>query len=192
MSNNRYSFATELTGFINVYEDSGKYNNRCFSFTVPADVLPKMEADREELLKWAKSKVSGRVNTNLPKWDDEGLVKFSYGGETGRKEPVFVDTEGNPIERSVLRGVRKGTKVNIIVQQTPYTKPSLGTTLKVLGIQIVELASSNGAVDSGDLSVEDVAAMFGKVDGFKQSSPAVREADTTETSDAPKSNDYDF
>jgi len=190
MSNNRYSFATELTGFINVFEDSGKFNNRCFSFIVPTEILPQMEADRDELLKWAATKVSGRVNTNLPKWDDTGLVKISYGGETGRKEPVFVDTEGNPIERSVLRSIRKGTKVNIIVQQTPCTKPSMGTTLKVLGVQIVELASGNGAVDSGDLSVSDVAAMFGKVEGFKQSAPAVREA--TPEGEAPKSDSYDF
>ena len=188
-SKNRYTFATELTGFINVAEPAGKFNNCCFSFVVPSDVLSQMEADREELLAWAKTKVQGRVNTNLPKWDDEGLVKVSFDGDTGRKRPVFVDTQGDAIELSVLKDVRKGTKVRLIVQQTPYTKPSMGTTLKVLGVQIVELASGSGAVDSGDLSVEDVAGMFGAVEGFKQSAPAVRDArPATEES----SSEYEF
>ena len=187
-SKNRYTFATELTGFINLAEPSGKYNNCCFAFTVPEDVVEQMEADREELLAWAKTKVTGRVNTNLPKWDDEGLVKFSFDGDTGRKRPIFVDTQGDAVELSVLKDVRKGTKVRLIVQQTPYTKPSLGTTLKVLGVQIVELASGSGAVDSGDLSVEDVAGMFGTVSGFKASSPTVRDERPAESTD----DSYDF
>ena len=188
MSNNRYIFNAELEGFINVYEPAGKFNNMCFSFRLPADVMKQAEEDREELLKWAQTKITGRVSTNLPKWDDEGLVKISYGGDTGRPEPVWVDTEGAPIERSVLKDVRKGTKVRIIVQQKPYTKPAMGTTLKVMGIQIIELATGSGAVDSGDMSVDDVAALFGKVEGFKASEPAVRRApESTEESDS-----YDF
>ena len=184
MSQNRYTFATQLEGFINVYEDAGKFNNRSFSFKVPEEIIPQMEEDREELLKWARSKVTGRVNENMCKWDENGLVKISYGGETGRTEPIFVDTEGNPLDRSVLRDVRGGTKVRIICQQVPYTKPSLGTTLKVLGVQVVELATGNGAVDRGNLSVEEVAGLFGKVEGFKQGEPVVQQA-------APASN-YNF
>ena len=188
-SKNRYTFATTLEGFVNVFEDSGKYNNRCFAFKVPSDVLPQMEKDRDELLAWAKTKVTGRVTTNLPKWDEEGLVKFSYGGETGRKEPIFVDTEGQAIDRGILKDLRKGTKVRLIVQQSPYTKPAMGTTLKVLGVQIVELVTGNGAVDSGDLSVEDVASLFGTTDGFKADAPAVRPAE--ETTSTP-TDEYDF
>ena len=190
MSRNRYKFATELEGFINVFEDSGKFNNRCFSFKLPASVVEQAEADREELLEWAASKAPNprRVEKALPKWDDEGLVKYSYGGETKRPEPVFVDTEGKPIERSVLQGVRRGTKVNIIVQQSPYVFGSkVGTKFKVLGVQIVELAAGGGAVDSGDLSVEDVAALFGESEGFKQSDPAVRDARPAESTA-----EYDF
>lgn len=189
MSKNRYTFATTLEGFVNVFEDSGKYNNRCFSFKVPADLLPQLEQDREELLAWAKTKVTGRVSTNVAKWDEEGLVKFSYGGETGRKEPIFVDTEGSAIDRATLRDVRKGTKVKLIVQQSPYTKPAMGTTLKVLGVQIIELATGNGAVDSGDLSVDDVAALFGSTEGYKANSPAVRDERPAEASTG---DDYDF
>lgn len=180
---NRYTFETELEGFINVGEPSGKFNNCCFAFRLPGAVLEKAEADREELLAWAKTKVSGRVNTNLPKWDDEGLVKISYGGDTGRPAPVFIDSEGSVLEDAVRTSIRKGTKVRLIVDQKPYTKPSLGTTIKVLGVQVLELAS--GAVtDSGDLSDDDVIALFAKSAGFKQSTPAPRAAATESVEDA--------
>lgn len=173
---NRYTFETQLEGFINVGQPAGKFNNCCFSFRLPGEVLEKAEADREELLAWAKSKVTGRVNTNLPKWDDEGLVKISYGGDTGREPPVFIDAEGSVLEDAVRASIRKGTKVRLIVDQKPYTKPSLGTTLKVLGVQVLELVS--GAVaDSGDLSEDDVIALFQKSAGFKQAAPAPRRAE---------------
>ena len=190
MSNrNRYTFATELEGFINLGEPSGKFNNCAFSFTVPADVLEQMESDREELLAWAKTK-AGRVSTNLPKWDDAGLIKYSFDGDTGRKRPHFVDTNGDPVDISVLKDARRGTKIRIVCQQTPYTKPAMGTTIKVLGVQIVELVSGNGAVDSGDLSVDDVAAMFGKVEGYKASAPVVRDERPSEEPAA--GNAWDF
>ena len=189
---NRYTFNTELEGFVSIFEDGGKFNNRAFSFTMPEEVVAQAEADREELLEWAASKTNNpkRVEKALPKWDDAGLVKYSYGQGDGTKkpvpEPVFVDTEGKPVEKEVLKAARKGTKVRIIVQQSPYVfGQKVGTKFKVLGIQIVELATGNGAVDSGDLSVEDVAAIFGSVDGFKQSEPQVRPAATEE-------NSYDF
>ena len=183
---NRYTFETELEGFINVGEPAGKFNNCCFAFRLPQAVLEQAEHDREELLVWAKSKVTGRVNTNLPKWDDEGLVKISYGGDTGRPAPVFIDSEGSVLEDAVRKSIRKGTKVRLIVDQKPYTKPSLGTTLKVLGVQVLELAS--GAVtDSGDLSDDDVIALFAKSAGFKQSTPAPRKAEAESTEDS-----YDF
>lgn len=184
---NRYTFETELEGFINVGAPAGKYNNCTFSFRLPAEVLERAETDREELLTWAKTKVSGRVNTNLPKWDDEGLVKISYGGETGREAPVFIDAEGSVLDDAVRASIRKGTKVRLIVDQKPYTKPSLGTTLKVLGVQVLELVS--GAVaDSGDLSEDDVIALFQKSAGFKQSAPSPRKAEAESIDE----DSYDF
>ena len=178
---NRYKFSTLLDGFVSVGEDSGKFNNRTFAYTIPSDVLEKAETDREELLKWAKSKSTGRVQEAMTPWDESGVCKYTYGaGDGSRKpkpEPVFVDTNGDPIEKSVLMTVRKGTKVNIIVDQKPYAMgPNVGTSMRVIGVQIVELVSGNGAVDSGDISAEDVAEMFGKVEGFKADSPAVRDA----------------
>ena len=190
---NRYTFSTTLSGFVNVYEDSGKFNNRTFAYTIPADTLEKIEGDRVELLKWAKSKSSGRVQEAMTPWDEAGTAKYTYGeGDGSRKakpEPVFVDTDGKPIEKAVLRDVRAGSKVRLIVDQKPYAMgPNIGTSLKVVGVQIVELVTGNGAVDSGNLSVEDVAALFGSVDGFKADEPAVRKAETAATG----SDDYEF
>ena len=188
---NRYVFDAVLEGFINVYEDEGKFNNRCFSFKLPADVIEQAEADREELLAWAKSKAPNpkRCEVALTKWDDEGLVKYSYSEEKPKAIPVFVDTEGTLVEKNVLKDVRKGTKVRLIVQQGPYVFGNkVGTRLLVKGVQIVELASGNGSVDSGDMSADDVAAIFGTASGFKQSDPSVRQADVAEES----TDSYDF
>jgi hypothetical protein len=188
---NRYVFETVLEGFVNVDKPSGKYNNCCFSFRLPASVLEQAEKDREELLKWASSKVDNpkRVVTNLPKWDDEGLVKYSYDGDTNRDPVIFVDSDGQVLDPGIRASIRKGTKVKLIVDQKPYTKPALGTTLKVLGAQVIELVS--GAVaDSGDLSEDDIVALFAgsEVSGFKQSAPAPRRAEP----DTDEDGAYDF
>ena len=181
---NRYVFNTTLEGFINVFEDSGKFNNRTFAYKFDAATLEQAEKDREELIKWAKSKATGRVQEAMTPWDDEGLCKYTYGAgdgsRKGKPEPIFVDSDGEVIDRNVLKDVRRGTKVRLIVQQKPYSMgPNVGTSLRVLGVQIIELATGNGAVDSGDMSVEDVAALFGKADGYKASEPAVRKAEDT-------------
>ena len=187
---NRYKFSTVLDGFVSVGEDSGKFNNRTFAYTIPSDVLTKVEEDREELIKWAKSKSTGRVQEAMTPWDEAGLCKYTYGaGDGSRKpkpEPVFVDTNGYAVDKSVLLTVRKGTKVNIIVDQKPYAMgTNVGTTMRVVGVQIVELVTANGAADSGDMSVEDVASMFGTVEGYKADDPVVRDARTEDE-------DYDF
>jgi len=49
--------------------------------------------------------------------------------------------------------------------------------MKVIGVQIIELVTGNGAVDSGELSPEEVAGMFGAVKGFSQADPAVRQVE---------------
>ena len=189
---NRYKFASKLSGYIRIDEDGGKFNNRGFSFTIPAADLEKIEADRAELIAWIKSKDNKRLAEGLPTWDENGVVKYSYGaGDGSRKskpEPVIVDTNGDPVSKEVLKTVREGTKVNIIIQQKPYAMGQFNTSLRVIGVQIVELVTHSGAVDSGDLSVEDVAAMFGSVDGFKASEPAVRDARPAESTE----DSYDF
>lgn len=175
---NRYIFNTSLTGYVNVAEDGGQFNNRCLSFRIPPDVLEQMNNDRAELIDWIKSKDSKRLAEGLPAWQDDGLVKYNYGAGDGTRkpkpEPIFVDAEGEVCTKETLRSVRKGTKVRVIMQQKPYAMGTFNTSIRVVGVQIIELATGNGAVDSGDLTVEDVTSMFGKVEGFKASEPAVR------------------
>ena len=67
---NRYVVDTTLTGFINCFEPSGKYNNMCFSFNLPESIIEEADKDRVELLKWVASKVENpkRMATNPPKW----------------------------------------------------------------------------------------------------------------------------
>jgi hypothetical protein len=187
VNKNQRTIDTSLEGFINLGEPSGKYNNCCFAFRIPEDQIEEFEKTHQELLAWGKSKLDnpGRVAVNPTKWDDEGLVKYSYDGDTNRAAPIFVDSVGDPISKEVLATVRKGTKVNIICQQVPYTKPAIGTTIKVLGVQIIELNAGNGAVDSGGLSVKEVANIFGSAEGFKESEPSVRQ-------ESSGTSDYDF
>ena len=89
----------------------------------------------------------------------------------------------------MLASIRKGTKVRVIAQQSPYTKPAVGTKFRILGCQVLELVTGNGAVDSGSLTEEDVVAMFqaAAIDGYKASEPQVRKAETSEPTSG-----YDF
>ena len=192
MSKNRYIFTTTIEGFINLGQPSGKFNNCCFSFRLPDDVIKQAEKDRVELLEWAKTKVDNpkRVALNPPKWDDEGLVKYSFEGDTGRPRPVFIDTDGEPIPLPQISSAREGTQIELVVQQTPYTKPAMGTTLKVLGGQVLKLVSGNGAVDSGSLDASDLADLLGKKEGFKAADPQVRDERQPEAVGTPAS--YDF
>ena len=86
MTRNRYIFESVIDGYVNVYEPSGKFNNCAFSFCIPDEVLGRCETDRQELLEWAKLKAPNpkRCEVALPKWDEEGLVKYSYGGDTNK------------------------------------------------------------------------------------------------------------
>ena len=181
MATNRYVFNTTLEGFINVFEDGGKFNNRGFTFTIPKTELEQINADREELIAWIKSKNSQRLPEGLPAWDEEGRVKYNYGeGDGTRKpkpEPIIIDSDGELVERSILKDVRKGTKVRLILQQKPYGIGTFNTSIRVIGLQIIELATGNGSVDSGEMTVEDVASIFGKVEGYKTSEPQVRKAE---------------
>lgn len=188
MTENRYVFETILDGYVNCGEPSGQYNNCGFAFKLPPGVLEQAEKDRKELLEWAKSK-AGTSRVAPPKWQDDGTVKFTFDGDTGRKRPVFVDTCGEPLGIDVQKTIRKGTAVKLICIQTPYPKPNPGTTIKVQGVQVVKLVTQSGAVDSGELTVEDVNQLFGSTEGFKSSSPAV----TVEAAGTPSSvESYDF
>lgn len=187
----RFKFDTTLDGFINVGQPSGKFNNCTFSFRIPSDVLEEMEADREEGLAWAKTKLSNpkRCEVAIQKWDEEGFVKYSYGGEGDSKpRPLFIDAEGTVLADEVRASIRKGTKASVIVNQVGYPYGNkVGTKFHVLGVQVLEL-NSGAVADSGELSEDEIISLFQKSAGFKQSSPAPRKVEDA----AGEEGAYDF
>lgn len=187
---NRYIFNSTLTGYIRI--DEPNQFGCTFEYTIPDETIKEMESDREELLAWCRTKLPKADKVRELPWANGTTVKYQYQ-QPDAKNPnpavVWVDTEGSPLDKEVLRSVREGTKVRLIVQQKPNPyADKIGTKLIVLGAQILEL-NAGKVVDSGDLTVDDVQALFAAapVVGYKASAPQVRAA-------APEADngDYDF
>ena len=145
--------------------------------TVPQDIIDLLEDDRVETLKWAESKLKNpkRSVCKPEPWeevaDGQYKVKFSWN-ETNK--PPIVDTEGTPVTDEATP-LYSGSKVKVAFYQKPYILKdgvTYGTTLKLVGVQIVSLNSEAG-VDTGDMNAEDVAALFGNTQGYKASDPNV-------------------
>ena len=152
--------------------------------TLPGEMIDALEADRVENLKWAESKLKNPKRSTLKPepWeevaDGQYKVKFSYNEET---KPPIVDTEGTPITDESTP-LYSGSKVKVAFYQKPYILKdgvTYGTSLKLVGVQVVSLSSSAGT-DSGDLSCEEVAELFGNTKGYKASEPNVVPAEDTE------------
>lgn len=148
--------------------------------TLPAAMIEALETDRVENLKWAESKLKNPKRSTLKPepWeevaDGQYKVKFSYNEET---KPPIVDTEGTPITDESTP-LYSGSKVKVAFYQKPYILKdgvTYGTSLKLVGVQVVSLSSSAGT-DSGDLSSEEVAELFGNTKGYKTSEPNVTPA----------------
>ena len=147
-----------------------------------------LEQDRTETIKWAESKLKNPKRSTLKPEPLEEVsegkykVKFSWNEET---RPPVVDTEGTPITDDSLP-LYSGSKVKLAFRQKPYILRdgiTYGTTLKLVGIQVVALNSSAG-VDAGDMDDTEVAALFGQTKGFKSSDPVVTpSADVAEDDD---------
>ena len=140
-------------------------------------MVEKLEADREETLKWCLSKLKNpkRSVCKPEPWieatQDKYQVKFSWNAET---KPPIVDTEGTPItdENTPLYS---GSKVKLAFYQKPYILKdgeTYGTSLKLQAVQVIAVANGAG-VDTGDMTAEDAAKLFGATAGFKQSEPNV-------------------
>ena len=145
--------------------------------TVDESMIEKLEADRTESLKWAESKLKNpkRATLKPEPWEEvaNGVykIKFSWNEET---KPPVVDTEGTPVT-DIDTPVYSGSTVKLAFYQKPYILRdgvTYGTSLKLVGVQLVSLNSAAG-VDTGDMNTDDVAALFGKTEGFKQSEPNV-------------------
>jgi len=182
MSESRFIVDTTLEGYVNALKPSGKYNNCCFSFSVDKETLGKFDETYENAMSWGENQMAGkRFTKELPKWDESGFIKYSYGGEQGKPMFPWIDTEGQPIDLETP--IWKGTKVRLIIDLKPYTMASkVGLSFKVKGAQVIKLVGPGGS-DSGDLDTEDVAKIFGKVDGFKASSPAYVPNETQDSDD---------
>lgn len=177
---NRFVITTELDGYINALKPGGKFNKCTIGFRIPAGDLEAMNESFESGLKWAETKAGKRVSKELPKWDESGYVTYNYAGEQGPPMFPWVDCEGKEIDLET--DIRKGTQVRLIIDLKPYIYANkVGVSLKVKGAQVLKLVTGNGAVDSGDLSADEVAALFGTNDGFKQSEPNVKDGRASDT-----------
>ena len=163
-----------LDGYQAILEP-GKFGHS-LSAIVGDEVVDKLETERVEVLKWAESKLKNpkRATLKPTPWEEvakgKHKLKFSWGED--RKPPV-VDTEGTPITntKTPLYG---GSTVKLGFYQKPYILRdgvTYGSSLKLVGIQVVELKSDAAGVDSGDMSTEDVAGLFGKTSGYKTTAP---------------------
>jgi hypothetical protein len=164
-----------LEGYQAVLKPS-KFGTFKLEAVVNNDLIERLEDERVELLKWAESKLKNpkRAILKPEPWEELNTesyrLKFSW--KPGQEPPV-VDTEGTPItdENTPIYG---GSKVKLAFRQKPYTMPdgSYGTSVKLVGLQLVALSSGAG-VDTGDMDETEVAALFGQTKGFKTSEPNI-------------------
>ena len=169
-----------LEGFQAILEP-GKFGYS-LSAVVDDKVVDKLETERAEVLKWAESKLKNpkRATLKPTPWeevsDGKYKLKFSWGED---KRPPVVDTEGTPVtdKKTPLYG---GSTVKLGFFQKPYILRdgiTYGSSLKLVGVQVVSVKSDGAGVDSGELGEDEVADLFGKTKGFKASEPPVDNAE---------------
>ena len=191
MSDGRFIFTTTLDGYINALRPSGKFNNCTISFRIPPELLATFDEQHDKCLAWGNHKLNGKRHEKaLPKWDEDGLVKVSYAGDSTHPMFPWLDTNGDPIDLDTP--IWKGTVVRLIVDVRPYVYGNkAGSSLKVRGAQVIKLVSSGNGSDAGELDEEDVAALFGKTEGFKADSPNYQPPEDADLGD-PDEDDVPF
>ena len=154
---------------------------------VDQSMVDALEDDRVESIKWAESKLKNPKRSTLKPepWEEvtEGQYKVKFSWNEEAKPPV-VDTEGTVIADDNTP-MYAGSRVKLAFYQKPYILRdgvTYGTSLKLVGVQLVSLNTAAG-VDTGDMSAENVAALFGKTEGFKASEPNVTPTETAEQDD---------
>ena len=163
----------KLEGFQAILEP-GKFGYS-LSAVVDEKLVDELEGERKDVLKWAESKLKNpkRATLKPTPWeevaDGKYRLKFSWGED---KRPPVVDTEGTPVTdtKTPLYG---GSTVKLGFYQKPYILRdgvTYGSSLKLVGVQVVELKSDAAGIDSGDLDETAVADLFGKTEGFVASS----------------------
>lgn len=144
------------------------------SALLDSDIIERLEEDRKETLKWAETKLKNPKRSVLKPepWEEvtEGKYKTKFSWNEENRPPV-VDSEGTPITNVDLP-VYSGSKVKLAFRQKPYILKdgvTYGTSLKLVGVQVVELGGGGAGIDRSDLGDTEVAALFGQTDGFKAS-----------------------
>ena len=154
---------------------------------IDQQLVEVLEDDRVESLKWAESRLKNPKRSVLKPepWEevttDKYTFKFSWNEDT---RPPIVDSEGTPITDEKTP-IYNGSQVKVAFKQKPYILKdgvTYGTSLKLVGIQVIALNSAAG-VDRGDLSDVEVAALFGQTAGFKASEPNVTQVDQAVSDD---------
>ena len=142
------------------------------SAVVDENLINTLETERADVLKWAESKLKHpkRATLKPTPWEEvaEGKYKLKFSWNEEKRPPV-VDSEGTPVTdtKTPLYG---GSTVKLGFYQKPYILRdgiTYGSSLKLVGVQVVELNKEAAGVDSGDLDETEVADLFGKTKGFK-------------------------
>jgi len=162
-----YIITTRLKGFINALKPGGKFDNCSIGFTIPANDLPYFEERYEAALKWGANKLNGKRHEKaLPKWEEDGSVKYGYNGKDSAPTFLWVDAKGKPLDLSL--DIREGTLVKLALTTKPYVYGNkVGMTLRVVGAQVIKLVTAEGS-DGGQLDENELAELFGTTEGFDQ------------------------
>ena len=141
------------------------------------DVINTLQTERDEVLKWAESKLKNPKRSTLKPepWEEvaEGKYKIKFSWNEERRPPV-VDTEGTPVT-DTKTPLYAGSTVKLGFYQKPYILRdgvTYGSSLKLVGVQVVTVKGAAG-VDTGDLDATEVAELSGTTSGFKTSDPNV-------------------
>jgi hypothetical protein len=182
-----------LEGFQNIARPSQKFNNFSLKFITDDDELvERLEEERERCLEWARGKVKNpkRVTVRPEPWieheEREEFFVFKFSWKPGdNRIPVFVDSEGTPLPEPL--DLRTGSIIRASFEQSPSIMPdgyTIGSKLKLVGVQIIKAVLGNGISDAGS-TPEEVAAMFGKVDGYSVSAPNPTAPEEEDEDDVP-------
>tara|TARA_S200002703_G_scaffold153937_1_gene156068 strand:+ start:1131 stop:1706 length:576 start_codon:yes stop_codon:yes gene_type:complete len=172
-----------LDGFQAVMQP-GKYG---YSLTaiIESDLVDQLNEKRAQLLEWGLSKVKNpkRSVCKPEPWEEVAQGKFKIKCSWGEDaKPGVVDSVGTDITNPNLP-LYGGSKVRLALWQKPYVLKdgvSYGTSLKCVGVQVVDLGVEAGV--SEDLDT-DVTSMFGTVDGFKAESLPEKHTETATVDD---------
>jgi hypothetical protein len=158
-NSNRFVITTTLEGYTNALKPRGRYNNCTICFKIPRENLSTFNEYYEKGLAWGEAKFEGKRHEKaLPKWEENGFVKYGYAGPNNPPMFPWVDTEGNPID--IHTGIWAGTEVKLIIDLKPYIYGNkVGCSMKVMGAQILKLVSGPQK-EAEEITSRTVASIF--------------------------------